>query len=401
MLVVLCVALGVMLPPLQPPQAADRSYAEQLAREGRTVEAIRLFERIVERDPADTEARLWIARLDLRRGLTDRAEAGFRSVLRDHPADIDARVGLGTALTRQGASREALTILHEAEGTAGENAELFTALGTAYRRTGDDVRSMEYFRRAKAVAPEDGDIRDAIEAATLAHGHSIAFEGFGERADSAATSGALELTLRVGSRLHVGASGRVQERSGSTDAIGGGGVRWHPGFGTAIGVQLLGGSRNVALANADFSGTVVRYFGIFEVGGTFRVLGFSAADVVTASPIFAWDGGRRGRIDARYTYSSTSFDSTGESSADHSGFVRGTWRGWRRVSLNGTYAYGIESFENLTADRLASLDTSTAAAGLRITTPSLTVITTTWEHLWRSNDTRLDRLTVSLIQFFR
>ena len=69
--------------------------------------------------------------------------------------------------------------------------------------------------------------------------------------------------------------------------------------------------------------------------------------------------------------------------------------------MTGAYAYGIESFENLTVDRLALLGTSTAAAGLRITTPSLTLITTTWEHQWRSNQTKVDRLTVSVVQFFQ
>src|SRR6266404_179611 len=87
---------------------ADRTRAEQLARAGRTIDAINLFQRIVEQDPGDTEARLWIARLDLRLGRTKEAEARFRSVVVEHPGDIDARIGLGTALTRRGAWRDAL-----------------------------------------------------------------------------------------------------------------------------------------------------------------------------------------------------------------------------------------------------------------------------------------------------
>src|SRR5688572_11711015 len=90
----------------------DRGVAEQLARSGRTVEALALFERIVSADPTDVEARLWIARLQLRIGRTEDAEAGFRSVLRDHPSHLDARIGLGAALTRKGDWREALIVLH-------------------------------------------------------------------------------------------------------------------------------------------------------------------------------------------------------------------------------------------------------------------------------------------------
>ena len=64
----------------------------------------------------------------------------------------------------------------------------------------------------------------------------------------------------------------------------------------------------------------------------------------------------------------------------------------------GTYAYGIESFEDLTADRILSLGATTITGGVRIDLPSLTRITTTWEHQWRSNSTSIDRFTVSVIQ---
>jgi hypothetical protein len=68
--------------------------------------------------------------------------------------------------------------------------------------------------------------------------------------------------------------------------------------------------------------------------------------------------------------------------------------------VNVGYAYGIESFEDLTADRLQSLGATTIAVGLRIRVPSLTVVATTWEHQWRSNEMRMDRLTLSVVQSF-
>jgi hypothetical protein len=97
------------------------------------------------------------------------------------------------------------------------------------------------------------------------------------------------------------------------------------------------------------------------------------------SPTIALDGGRW-RVDARYTYSRSHFVNTDQKSSDHSVMWRQTWRGSRRVWLNFAYAYGIESFEDLTADRLGSLGASTAAVGMRIGMPSLTVLHTTWEH---------------------
>src|SRR4029078_12946751 len=106
----------------------ERTRAEQLARAGKNTEAIELFKRLVQQDPADTESRLWIARLDLRVGRTSDAEAEFRSVLREHPADVDAKIGLANALLRRGAPDEALTVLIETEPAAGQNADLFSAL---------------------------------------------------------------------------------------------------------------------------------------------------------------------------------------------------------------------------------------------------------------------------------
>jgi len=57
-----------------------RVRAEQLARAGRTVEALELFRQVVAQNPGDIEARLWVARLDLRMGtLTTRKRHVARS----------------------------------------------------------------------------------------------------------------------------------------------------------------------------------------------------------------------------------------------------------------------------------------------------------------------------------
>ena len=72
------VLLGLLL--AQPQNRAaqlavpDRQHAEELARAGRTAEALALFMRLVEINPSDIEARLWVARLDLRVGRVAEAE---------------------------------------------------------------------------------------------------------------------------------------------------------------------------------------------------------------------------------------------------------------------------------------------------------------------------------------
>ena len=399
MLVPLAAAL-VLSMACQPP-STDRDLAEQLARSGRTVEALAIFERIVAEHPTDVEVRLWIARLQLRVGRTEEAEAGFRAVVREHPSDVDARIGLGAALTRRDAWQEALAILIGAEQDAGENADLFGALARAYRRAGDDRRALEYYKRATAVAPGDPDLVEGYEATMRAYGSSIAIEGLGEGGVSDARSVSLTASVRILPRLEIEGTARVQNRNGSSDSLVGGGGIWRINRSTNLAIRGAGGVNNTSLPNGDLTAEVRHYRGAIEIGANVRHLSFFDVDVTAASPILAWDTGERWRLAARYTYSQSSFHTTGESSGDHSVLLRETFRGWRRVDMTATYAYGIESFEDLTADRIGNLGANTIAATLQLRLPSLTSVATTWEHQWRSNDTRLDRLTVSIVQGFR
>jgi len=389
----------VLLMTCQSPQA-DRSRAEQLARSGKVIEALAIFEQIVTQNPADLEVRMWIARLQLRLGRIEDAEAGFRAVLLQKPSDIDARIGLGAALTRKDLWREALTVLLEAEQEAGENAELFAALARAYRRAGDDRRALEYFKRALAIAPHDLDLVAGYEATARAYNHSIEVAGFGEGGASDARDISLTGSFRVLPRLRLDGIARAQNRNGTSDAQFGGGGIWRLNRSTNLEFRIGGGVDNTSLANGDVTAEARHYRGPFEIGGIYRYLSFTDVDVNSFSPVLAWDAGTRWRLAARYTYSRSSFQTTGETSGDHSALLRETFRASHRLDATFTYAYGIESFEDLTADRLANLGAHTVAASLRLRTPSLTTVAGTWEHQWRSNDTRVDRVTVLFVQRF-
>ena len=275
MLVPLATALVLSLACQSPPM--DRNRAEQLARSGRTVEALDLFERIVAQNPTDITVRLWIAALQLRLGRTAEAEAEFRAVLREHPSHVDARIGLGAALTRRDAWREALSILLDTEQDAGENADLFAALARAYRRGGDDRRALEYYRRAVALAPGDPDLIEAYEAVIRAYGSSIVVETFGEGGVSDARSVSLIASVRVLPRLEIEGRARVQNRNGSSETLGGGGGIWRINRSTNLAFRGAGGSGNISLPNSDVMAEVRHYRGAFEVGGIVRYLSFSTS----------------------------------------------------------------------------------------------------------------------------
>jgi len=380
--------------------STDRALAEQMARSGQNVEALAIFERIVGENPTDVEVRLWIATLYLRMGRNEESEAGFRAVLLEHPSHVDARIGLGAALTRSDAWKEALEVLRATESDAGNNADLFAALARAYRRSGDDRRALEYYRRAMALAPGDPDLAEGYEAATRAYGSSFVVEGFAEGGVSDARSVSLTASFRVLPRLEIEGRARVQNRNGLSETLGGGGGIWRINRSTNLAIRGVGGVDNISMPNGDMMAEVRHYRGAFEIGGNVRYLSFSDVGVTATSPLLAWDTGERWRLATRYTYSWSSFRNTGESSGDHSVLLRETFRAWRRVDMTVTYAYGIESFEDLTADRIGNLGANTVAATVQFRLPSLTTVATTWERQLRSNDTRLDRLTVVLVQGF-
>ena len=280
---------------------ADRARAEGLDGDGRTAEAMQIFERIVADNPADVEARLWIGRLDLRLGRAGEAEAVFRAVLADHPADVDARIGLGSALLRRNAWQDALTVLHGAERDAGENADLFATLARAYRRAGDDRLALDYFRRARARSPDDPDIVAGYEDVARAYGHGITLEGFGQWVEPGSDSGVgtFAARLRVAPRLHLHGEARVQSGEGYSDTLAGGGVEWRAGRATILSLNVVGGSGNVALANTDVFADAIHYAGSFELGASVREISFAGADVTAVSPVLAWDTGGRWRLEGR------------------------------------------------------------------------------------------------------
>jgi tetratricopeptide (TPR) repeat protein len=103
--VLLVVLLGTQ------PNAPDRATAIELARGGQYVEALDAFRRLAALNPADHEARIWIARLHVWMGHPDQAEDVYRSVLLENPANLDAILGLGEVLLALNAAPDAIVVL--------------------------------------------------------------------------------------------------------------------------------------------------------------------------------------------------------------------------------------------------------------------------------------------------
>ncbi len=281
--------------------SANRDVAEQLARSGQTFEALAAFGPDRRRDAGDVEVRLWIARLQLRMGRTEEAEAGFSAMLREHPADVDASVGLGSALTRRDAWSEALAVLLEAAPRGGENSDPFgrssvrtASAGTTVvpsATTGGRSRSLRAIRTwSRGTKPR-----------CARNGSSIVVEGFGEAGVSDARAIPVTASIRVLPRLEVEGLAHGQKRNGSSDTLGGGGAIWQINRSTNLAVRGVGGVDNTSLPNGDVMAEVKHYRGAFEIGGVIRHLSFFDAAITAASPLLAWDTGERWRLATRYT----------------------------------------------------------------------------------------------------
>jgi YaiO family outer membrane protein len=385
------------------PQPLERGEAERLARIGRHAEALAAFQRIVARDPADVESRVWIGRLQLWMGRAGEAESTFRAVLLEHPRDVDARIGLGAALTRSNRTDEAIAVLEATRADAGENADFFAALARAHRHAGRPRAARDLFVQAHRLAPDDRDILDGLEAVRRTYDHFVSLEGYTETIPDDggnAADGTLTLSLRASERLRLDGAARLQSRSGGTDSLFGGGAQWRAGRGTILSASARGGPGNQSLPVLSVSTELTQYSGSWELGGGVRLLHFETTDVTALSATAAWDTGGRWRLDARYTYSRSSFEPSGRMAGDHSVLLRGLRRQWRRVWLAGSYAHGAESFDVLTADRVGSFDADTVSAGVRILTPSLLTLHSTWEHQWRSDGQTIDRFTCAVVRHF-
>ena len=154
-----------------------------------------------------------------------------------------------------------------------------------------------------------------------------------------------------------------------------------------------------SLPNGDFLTDLVHFTEPFEIGGGVRYLSCADTNVLAAFPVMAWDRGGRWRTMPATRFAFVVSPDRGQTTGA-SVLVREIWRATWRVGLPAAYAYGIESFEDLTAGRLGALGSHTLAAGLRVRTATFTQVFATWEHQWRSNDTRMDRFTLAVVRSF-
>lgn len=395
---------GMLAAAPQAPARATPTHEEaaELAQRGQLAQALETYRRLAAANPRDHEARLAIARLHMEMGHADWAEPVFRGVLFESPSNVDAMVGVGSALTALGRADEALEVLELAEQGFPESPDVLAALGRAHRDAGHTMRSFDYLERAVAIAPTPGN-RALLEETRRAHGHRVEsttyFESFSlPVSDTRATD--LAVNARLTDRFRLFGRGQLQRKFGVTEQRGGLGVEWRWRPETTVTSHVLVGPGNDVLPQFDGNVEVAYAYGVARWAVGLRHIQFSGADVSVISPGVTWWRGDRLVLGGRYHLSLTSFDLGLDRQVTHSGLLHAAYLVYPRVWTQAGYARGIESFETLSPDRIGNFDANTTSGGIRIDLRTLTSIVGAYEYQWRSNSTRMDRFTLSIVQRF-
>ena len=383
-------------------QAPTFAQAETLARDGQYEAALDAFRRVVGENPRDLRGRMWIARLHALMGNPELAEPVYRSVTLEDPTLLEAAIGLGNTLVALGRFDEGIAALQRAEKLDPRNPETLTALATAHRLAGNTTRAVLYSEVAVQIAPTM-QTRQTLEQARTAHNHRVEFSSFGEHYNTAVqetASADLRVNFRLRERLRVMGRGQYQRKFRFSDERGGAGVEWRWQPNTSIFGHALVGSGNTVLPRVDVNGEIAHTYGpsLWTLG--YRFFDFANATVSVISPSVTWWPTPRLSIGGEYHAAVTDFDALTQVVDNHSGTIRVGYRLRPRLWVNAGATRGTENFETLSPDRLGSFQANTVSGGARLDLPSLTSILGQYEHQWRVDGVRMNRLTLSLVQRF-
>jgi len=375
--------------------------ATQLEDAGRFEEALSVLERQVAGNPNDHRARLAIARLQERLGHSDRAEAVYRSVMLEDGTNVDAMLGVGRTLLSQGAVDDAIDVLLQAEQVSARRADVVATLGRAYRQAGDTSRALPYLELAAAASPTT-DNRLQLEAARREYWHRVESQSFAEEFSGTGTNARatdLSINVRLTNTLRVVGRGQVHRKFGTTDTRGGGGLEWRWTPSTTLTGQAVIGSGNTVLAEGDYLGEIRYTQDPVTWTGSVRFFDFPGVEMTVLSPGLAWRASERFSVELGYWLSMTDRRNA-DTANGHSARLRGAYALGPRIWFNLGYASGVDSFENLSVDRVGAFHAHTGLAGMRVELPSLTSVVTTFEYQSRKSGPHTQRLSLLLAQRF-
>jgi YaiO family outer membrane protein len=403
--------LILLLTTLLSVQAPDpKAEAERLARSGAYEEALEQFRALAAINPADLEARTWIARIHVIMGHLRQGEDVYRTILVDSPDRLDTLVGLGSVLVSQGRLEEARAFLTRAETLAPDDLEVLAAQGSLNLADAQNRLAVGYYGRASVIAPEQHDLRLNFEEARRRYDHRFEAAYLNETFSDTTPdtqSGDFTLNLRVNQQLRVFGRGQQERRFSRTDARAGGGLEWHahqPALSSVRAFALVGPDNDVlpqvdaGLGLGWIHRTATFMTATFTMNG--RYFRFEDARMWTIGPAVRLDVRDDVMVSGSYMHTSTEFAGFDRLVGGNSADIRGAFRIQPRLWLEGGYAHGIENFDRVTIDRLGRFRADTVSGTARFDLHSLTSIGATYEYQRVEGGAKMGRVTARLIQSF-
>ncbi len=332
--------------------------------------ALEIFRRLVEANPQDIEARIWVARLESWKGRYGVAEELYRGVLADDPGNLEAELGLVDVLGWQGRHNEALARLDELEAKHPGNFDVLLRRARLLRWAHRRRESKAAYEEILAREPENREARDALDALRSETLYKLESGYFFEEFNFASNThgGFVELAYHDLDRVRLLGRFQYQNKFSQNNTRGtlGGTYRFFTRT-WVRGEVSLAPTGDTVIANQDYAVEVTQ--GLhprFNLGGGYRFLNFRAADVHVVTALADWSPRSDLHFYFRYTPARTTFEPSGASVWNHGGWTRLVWDAHRKVSPYFLFAVGSEDFAGVSAEQLGRFAAQTYGTGAEV-----------------------------------
>jgi YaiO family outer membrane protein len=194
--------------------------------------------------------------------------------------------------------------------------------------------------------------------------------------------------------------GQTQRKFDRTESRGGGGAEWRASRNAILRGGGVFSSGAIVYPRADATLDLDVYHRSLTWFVSGRYLHFSDSDVGIGSIGLAWSASDDTTLTFRYYRSQTAFATTDEDAGNNAGSTQLSQRVSRRVRLYVGYAYGYESFENVTAETLTQRGAHTLSAGALIACGPRLAISPAVEIQQRNDESRVTSAALTLVHRF-
>lgn len=367
----LIVLLVAATPPARAGQREELDRGVAQVRSGQYAVAAATLRAVLEDDPGNREARLWLARALGFASDFAAAEAEYRTVLTAAPDDVEARLGLADVVAWQEGYVESEALLAELAGERPGDPEVWWRRGRVAEWSGRTEEARAHYERALSLDPDNQEARRGLDRLDARVAREYRRE---------AEFGVAYLWIRrtsPGSQAHVAIrDGRIAgwqwfgradylHRFGRDEGRGTAGVtRFWKGGGS---LRLEGGLSPGAevFSRASLEAEVAWPLASGLVGyGAGKYAHYSVADAWNAVAALEWYVRGDNALFFRYILTSTEFDSGG-SSTDGAWMIKLLHFRTDDDRLWAYYAEGTEGYTTSTVDQIGNISSSTFGLGGR------------------------------------